>query len=223
MAVELSAILKQIDNVLQYVERTKTIISKIYDEGDRPLKEICEAVTLLDSTIDRLAPPGSRYREIARSEVDRNHPTNDVNVDVLVGILIAFRQDYATGSLQSVQELVHANMFADFLEMAEYLLAEGYKDPAAVIIGGVLEEHLRKLCEKHNISVTKANGEPKKADALNSELAGANIYNLLDQKNVTAWLDLRNKAGHGKYTEYTKEQAALLLQSVRDFLSRLPA
>ena len=58
---------------------------------------------------------------------------------------------------------------------------------------------------------------------MNAELAGANVYSKLDQKNVTAWLDLRNKAAHGKYGEYTKEQVALLIQSVRDFITRNPA
>ncbi len=37
--------------------------------------------------------------------------------------------------------------------MAEYLLKEGYKDPAAVITGSTLEEHLRKLCIKNGIDI----------------------------------------------------------------------
>ena len=47
------------------------------------------------------------------------------------------------------------------------------------------------------------------------------VYNKLDQKNVTAWLDLRNKAAHGKYQEYTKEQVSLMLQSLSDFMVRV--
>ena len=41
------------------------------------------------------------------------------------------------------------------------------------------------------------------------------VYSGLDQKSVTRWLDLRNKASHGKHSEYTKEQVALTLQGVR--------
>ncbi|MGA2200340.1 MAG: hypothetical protein ABSG40_00130 [Terriglobales bacterium] len=101
---------------------------------------------------------------------------------------------------------------------------EGYKDPAAVVVGSVLEAHLRKLCDKHGIAVVKADGTtPKTADALNAELAAAGIYSKLDQKSVTAWLDLRNNAAHGKYKEYTDEQVAVMLQGVRDFASRYPA
>ena len=104
--------------------------------------------------------------------------------------------------------------------MAEYLLAEGYKDPAAVVIGSVLEEHLRQVCAKNGIGVASA-GKPKKADQLNAELAGSGIYTKLDQKSVTGWLDLRNKAAHGKYSEYTKERVDLMLDGVRNFLLRV--
>ena len=46
------------------------------------------------------------------------------------------------------------------------------------------------------------------------------VYSKLDQKNVTAWLDLRNKAAHGKYAEYQIEQVALMLDGVRNFVTR---
>ena len=67
------------------------------------------------------------------------------------------------------------------------------------------------------------NGVPKKADLLNSELTKQQVYSKLDQKNVTAWLGLRNDAAHGNYDAYGKEQVGLLIAGVRDFISRVPA
>jgi len=58
---------------------------------------------------------------------------------------------------------------------------------------------------------------------MNSELANKGAYNKLDQKSVTVWLDLRNKAAHGKYTEYTDEQVEFTLLALRDFIARFPA
>jgi hypothetical protein len=107
--------------------------------------------------------------------------------------------------------------------MADHLLHEGYKDPSAVLAGGVLEEHLRQLCAKYTILVTDGSGHPRKADALNADLAKAAAYSKLDQKNVTAWLGLRNDAAHGKYGAYKADQVGLLIQSVRDFITRVPA
>ena len=117
--------------------------------------------------------------------------------------------------------IVSAEIFSDFLEMARRLLSEKYKDAAAIMIGSVLEEHLRQLCLKHSIPTDDPKtGKPKKADLLNSELANSSAYNKLDQKNITALLDLRNKAAHGKYGEYTQQQVELMAQSVTDFMTR---
>ena len=41
--------------------------------------------------------------------------------------------------------------------------------------------------------------------------------------NEAAWKDLRNKAAHGLYVEYTKEQVTFMLLSVRDCALRYPA
>ena len=141
-------------------------------------------------------------------------------LEPLRGLLKAIRIDYEAGYTQTVVELIHADVFADFLDMADYLLRGDYKDAAAVITGSVLEEHLRKLCAKHGNDIVKGNGSPKTADTLNADLAAAGVYTKLDQKSVTAWLDLRNKAAHGKYTEYVKEQVELMLQGVQEFAAR---
>ena len=110
--------------------------------------------------------------------------------------------------------------------MSQHLLNEGYKDAAAVIAGSSLDAHLRQLCERSGIgSVVSSGGTTtyKKADRLNSDLAAANIYSKLDQKNVTAWLNLRNKAAHGRYAEYESPQVSLLISGIRDFITRNPA
>lgn len=89
--------------------------------------------------------------------------------------------------------------------------------------GSVLEEHLRNLCTKNGIPIVedkKGNSVPQKADSLNAELAKANVYNKLDQKSVTAWLDLRNKAAHGKYDQYKIEQVELMFRGVSEFIAR---
>jgi len=142
-----------------------------------------------------------------------------------IAILRASKEELEGGWLITTKGLLSAEIFSDFLEMAEHLLAENYKDAAAVITGSVLEEHLRQLAQKHGIDVTfEKSGRrvPKKADLLNAELAKAGVYNKLDQKNITALLDLRNKAAHGHYEEYNKSQVELMHQSVLDFMSRVP-
>ncbi|MDP1871350.1 MAG: hypothetical protein Q8K61_06955 [Gallionella sp.] len=141
------------------------------------------------------------------------------------GILRAFRSEIDADWFLTVRALVSADIFSDHLDMASHLLEEGYKDPAAVLTGGALEGHLRFLAENRQIPITysASNGNivPKKADGLNAELYKAGAYNSLDQKAVLSWLDLRNKAAHGQYIEYSTEQVSLMLNSVRAFLQRV--
>lgn len=217
MPLHQTAIVKQIDDVLHQHQGAANLSDA---------SGISSALSMWLSTIQRLAPPGSVYADSVPGyavQMTRGVIEASMALEPVRGILQSLRYDYEHGYLQSVVELVHADIFSDFLEMADYLLHQGYRNPAAVITGSVLESHLRKLCDKRAMSVVKPDGSPKKADTLNAELAAADIYSKLDQKSVTAWLDLRNKAAHGKYTEYTAEQVKLMLQGVRDFASRYSA
>lgn len=149
-------------------------------------------------------------------------PTVD-HIQAGKGILTSIKTEIERGWLTTLKGLITAEIFSDFLEMAEHLLSEKYPHPAAVMIGSVLEEHLRQLCNKNAIAVTQIKGGkpvPKKADLLNAELTNGAVYNKLDQKNVIAWLDLRNKAAHGRYSEYSQEQVEIMLAGVTEFLSR---
>jgi hypothetical protein len=142
------------------------------------------------------------------------------------GVLSAAKAEIDGGWLFEIKGIVSAEIFSDFIEMADHLLSEGYKDAAAVMIGSTLEEHLRQLCMRNGIPLVLTNPNkpgvetPKKADAMNAELVKAQVHNNLDQKHVTAWLGLRNSAAHGKYDEYTKEQVESMLHGVMNFITR---
>ncbi len=141
-----------------------------------------------------------------------------------LGILEAIRDEIAGGWLFTIKNLVTAEVFTDYIDMAEYLLKEGYKDAAAVIAGSTVEERLRQLCRNNGIPTARQKDgkeTPLTADTLNSELAKAEVYSKLDQKQVTAWLDLRNKAAHGKYNEYNADQVEGMIRGVTEFMARV--
>ena len=138
-----------------------------------------------------------------------------------INILISIKNEIENDWLISFKQMVSAEIFSDFFEMSKYLLDLKYKDPAAVMIGSVLEEHLRLLCRNNSVAITYSkNGDtiPKKANTLNDDLAKAGVYGVLEQKNISAWLDLRNRAAHGKYGEYNQEQVELMYQGVLNFI-----
>lgn len=135
------------------------------------------------------------------------------------GVAKAIQHDINRGLLVDFKSLVQAEVFADFLEMGEYLLNEGYKDAAAVIIGSVLEDGLRKLSERAGFSLLADSGKPLTIDPLNAQLAKADIYSKLVQKQITSWAHIRNKAAHGEFAEYTIEHVKMMLLFVQNFSS----
>lgn len=217
-------LIAQLDDVLgEFAALLKR--SKYDDASDLPEAEVGRFVSRAEAAIHRVAGRPSPYADQSE-RVFKTGGYAGLLGRSLAGILQSLRTDLAAGYVRSHRELVHAEVFADFLEMAQHLLKEGYKDAAAVIAGSSLEAHLRQLCQKSGITVEITSGASttqKKADRLNSDLAGAGTYAKLDQKNVTAWLDLRNKAAHGKYAEYETAQVNLLIAGIRDFITRNPA
>lgn len=137
----------------------------------------------------------------------------------MFGVAKAIQHDISCGLLTDFKTLIRAEVFSNFLEMGEHLLTEGYKDAAAVIVGSVLEDGLRKLSENAGLPLQSDSGKPLAMEALNTQLAKAEVYSKLVQKQLTSWAHVRNKAAHGEYSEYTKEQVQMMLLFAQSFSS----
>lgn len=189
-----------------YITRTSTWVTKI----GQIIRDICSE----DSQYFK------NYSDILKTKIFYiMHSNHYEHICVMTGIIKAIQDDYEKGLLVNFRQLLQAEIFADFLEMGEYLLKENYKDAAAVIIGSVLENTLGKLAISNGINVLKQNGDYKTLEPLNVELAKANVYDKLIQKQITSWGDLRNKAAHGHYNEYDKHQVEMMLLFVQKFCS----
>lgn len=222
-------------NTAIFEEQLQTIINEFNslkqqsqhdDLSDLPKDTRQALITRTIAAIHRITGNESTYaKEVTR--LLESMKSLHLHTTSIIGVAKALLEDLKSGYTHSLVEIVHSDIFADFLEMAQHLCDSGYKDAAAVIAGSTLESHIRELCLKTGIQVetTKTNGDvvPKKAESMNSDLAAAGAYTKLDQKSVTAWLDLRNKAAHGKYEEYKQEQVNIMVSGIRDFITRNPA
>jgi hypothetical protein len=127
-------------------------------------------------------------------------------------VFMAAKDDFQGGFLSSVKNLVQAELFDSELEQATELLNSGYKGPAAVVAGVVLETTLRDLCSDNSIPHAKL-------DKMNSDLAKAGIYNKLQQKRITALADIRNSAAHGDWDSFNDDEVKEMIRDVERFLS----
>ena len=59
-----------------------------------------------------------------------------------IGILQAVLEDIEQGFIDTIRQLLTAEVFADLLDQATHLLESGYKAPAASLAGAVLEDGL---------------------------------------------------------------------------------
>ncbi|MGB5932758.1 MAG: DUF4145 domain-containing protein [Anaerolineae bacterium] len=139
------------------------------------------------------------------------------------GILLAAREDIISGFLFDRELLISADVFDDFLEQAEHLLENKYKDAAAVLIESVLESSLRKMCKKHGVDVADGTGtmitDTATIAPLNDALYKGKVYPKLVHKKIIVWADVRNNAAHGHYDQYTQSDVEDMDKWVRSFVT----
>lgn len=217
--------LAHIDSVLTMCAEAIVIV-QTKGQDDLRSETIVRCITSAFAVIDRIVGDNNSYKEQAILLREKLGPSNSYLIAFLTGVVQSLRDAIEGDYLISVRELVHSDMFSDFLEMADHFQKDGFKDAAAVIGGGVLENQLRQLLVKNGIDTEVSNGtksEPKNADRMNNEIAGIKVYGKLEQKSITAWLDLRNSAAHARYDDYDHKQVANMLQGIRDFVIKFPA
>lgn len=170
------------------------------------------------TAIKKLAPGSHFERDFESFDTAKgfNYPQR---FEAQLAVLKALLDDLDGGHLANLRGLIRAEVFSDLLDQAQHLHDEGYWQPAAVVAGAVLEDHLRKLCLKHSITLS---AKPK-LDGMNAELAKAGEYDVLVQKRITLLADIRNKAAHGRWTEFTDVDAQDLIHSAVRFLADHPA
>lgn len=212
-------VIKEIESILAECNNSA---NRIRGYEGKNVGIITEINSKLLNTIDRMAP-NDVHKEQARKTVGTYQISNDYCIDILTGILKAICDDYKFDRIKYFVEIAHANLFSSFVDMADYLSKEGYKDAAAVIIGSTLEAHLKELCNKSNILTIDSDGKEIKSTKLNEDLKKAGVYTLSMQKQITAWQDIRNDAAHAKYKNYSKEQVEMMISGIRTFIIQYPA
>ncbi len=151
-------------------------------------------------------------QQFVSSEKATMYTTNHEIFLKLRAVFEAAKEDYEGGYLNSLRLLVQAEVFDSELEQASELLASGYIPAAAVTAGVVLEAGLREWCIDKGIGIGKL-------DKMNSDLAKADAYNKLVQKQITALADIRNSAAHGHHDQFSKANVADMITEVQRILA----
>ena len=190
--------------------------------GHKRVQELASITARGGQLIARLYGSDSHYFQTFKTatqvqDFNSMHSEYYHHVADVVGIFKAVKHDIESGMLTNFRSLIQAEVFADFLDMAEHLHMESYKDAAAVLLGAVLEDSLRKVADATGVSTLNSKGKPLTIDPLNIELAKKGVYNALVQKQITSWANLRNDAAHGHFDKYDSAQVQQMLLFVQNF------
>lgn len=216
-------IIREADDLVRVSEKLSRDAARASSElGPERVEELRGIVTRLGHLVRMLSgSDGQHLADLERIQATTNfsgmHSNWYGHVSELCGLAKAVQHQVREGLFANVRGLLQAEVFDDFLEMSAHLLSEGYKDPAAVLVGAVLEDTLRKRLDREGGPTTDAKGKNLTIEPMNVALAKAGVYNVLVQKQVTAWADLRNKAAHAQWDQYDAQQVAQMLEGVRKF------
>lgn len=139
--------------------------------------------------------------------------------------LAAIREYFEEGFLGDLAIQIESAIAADYMGQAEQLLNEGSNGkynhvPAAVLSGAVLEKALRTLCSKQTPPISKVNakGEPLTLNPLIDGLKKGGVFNEQTAKQLRAWADIRNKAAHGEFDQFTRSDVETMIKGIKNFL-----
>jgi hypothetical protein len=139
------------------------------------------------------------------------------DLQIVLNHLRVLKREIENGDLIAYSEMSKRELFGNHLEYGKYLLDEKHKDAAAVVIGSVLEDKLRMICEKNNFPIKAQSGKLLTIDPMNVNLAKNDIYSEAVKKEVELNGNIRKNAAHGHYDEYTQEQVEKMLDYVSTF------
>ncbi|MCY4022505.1 MAG: hypothetical protein OXF32_03580 [Anaerolineaceae bacterium] len=142
----------------------------------------------------------------------------------IVGMLKTYKVDYESGMLDDLSRMIEATVSYDFMGQAEQLLDGEKPDydhvPAAVLAGAVLENGLRRLCQRQEppIATKWEEGKPKRLNSLIDALQGK-AFTPAKGHQLRSWANIRNSAGHGEIQNFTRADVEDMIAGIKRFLA----
>ena len=133
--------------------------------------------------------------------------------DHLKGLLTTLKYEIENDLTGSLEAQAQGEIFGDFISLAKRLLDEGYKDSAAVLACGALEDSMKKFAINSGL------------DVYDNDLSS--VINLLKSKGfikgaqsgiVQSYVQLRNKAFHAQFDKIGIPEISSLIAFVENFV-----
>lgn len=99
--------------------------------------------------------------------------------------------------------ILQADLFDSEIVSARALAKSGFLRPAGAICGVVIEKHLKQVCDRHGVKITKR--KPTISD-FNQQLKDKDIISVPDWRFISRLSDIRNICDHARDREPRKDE-----------------
>lgn len=134
-----------------------------------------------------------------------------------IALMEGAKEEIEKGFLYKIEHLISIDFFESVIEQAEYLLDKGFKDPAAILGRVIIENTLKDIARRENITFS----DKIKLATLNENLWKNSIYAKNVWRMVQAQIDLGNFAAHGDFDKYNDKAVRNMLTWIKETLLNL--
>lgn len=137
----------------------------------------------------------------------------------LMGVLRTVASDIKAGRIRDLQSQARGEVFADFLNAARSALSDGFKDVAAVLACGALEDALKRFALSNGLEVY----DKGMSDVVGA-LKAAGLVKGPQGALLQGFVKIRNKAFHAQWDSIETADVQSVLSFTQEFLlSRFPS
>lgn len=130
-------------------------------------------------------------------------------VEKMLGVLTSLKADFERGFLRSIEHVVVAETFDQFLEHADDYCRANRKTEASVLVSAVFEDAVRRLADKHQLA------RDKKMEPLIDDLVRADVIPPVTARRFKTAAGLRNKATHADWDAFSLEDVQEAVRTTR--------
>jgi hypothetical protein len=162
------------------------------------------------------APPGSHFvGESTKLLAEINNPAGIMTstVSKMRGVLQSASSEWTAGLMRSIEYIVAAATFDDFLDHAAEYHKGGKKVEAAVLGSAVFEDAIKRICSKHKIP-----SAGKTVDPLIDDLTAAGVFTGVKAKRAKAYAGVRNHALHAEWDKFDLKDVGQMVEGVRELI-----
>jgi len=129
------------------------------------------------------------------------------------GLLNTLKSDIKFNLIGSIKSQIAGEIYGDFISLAKSLVGDGYKDSAAVLACGALEDSMKKFATKNYIEAYDMD-----LSAVVNSLKSKGLLKGTQAGVVQSYVKLRNKTFHAQFDKIELPEVVSLISFIEIFV-----